>query len=68
MSGNLRLKLLLQKKESTVGGVEVEPEVLGFTGECCVMDPVSSIVEIFSQCTFMMIKDGNKKMTFVETS
>ena len=70
MSGNLRLKLPLQGKGIAIGGVEVlEPEVLGFTGECHVVDPVSSIVEIsMSQHTFTMKKDSNKKMTFVETS
>ena len=47
----------------------VEPEVLGFTGECRVIESLSSIVEIsVSHSTFIMLKNTEKKMTYIEAS
>ena len=47
----------------------VEPEVLGFTGECQVIESLSSIVEIsFSHSTFTMLKNSEMKVTYIEAS
>ena len=54
-------------KVSQVG--VVEPVVMGFTGECQTIESISSIVEIsFSHSTFTILKDGGKKITYIEAS
>lgn len=71
MSGNLKLKLpplkTTGKVKQEVGAVE--PVVMGFTGECRVIESVSSIVEItFSHSSFSMLKDTDRNLTYIEAS
>ena len=65
MSGNLKVKLPPLK---SIGSV-FQPSVIGFIGEGRVIESVPSIVEIsISHSTFTMMKDEDKKITFVEAS
>ena len=66
VKGNLKVKLPPLRRE---GKVPAEPEVMGFTGECRVIESLSSIVEIsVSHSTFTMLKNSEKRMTYVEAS
>ena len=67
MSGNLKVKL--PPLRSTAKVSTVEPVVMGFTGECRVIESISSIIEIsVSHSTFTMLKDTDLKMTYIEAS
>ena len=69
MRGNLRLKLPQLTSDGRMDVRAVEPEVLGFTGECQVIESLSSIVEIsFSHSTFTMLKNSEMKVTYIEAS
>ena len=66
VSGNLKVKLPPLK---STGKVSQVPSVIGFIGECRVIESVPSIVEIsVSHSTFTMTKDSNRKMTYIEAS
>ena len=69
MRGNLKVKLPPLRSDGRVDVRVVEPEVIGFTGECQVIESLSSIVEVsFSHSTFTMLKNSEKKMTYIEAS
>ena len=63
MSGNLKVKL------PQANGDQTEPSVVGFVGECHVIDSTSSILEVsVSHSTFTMKKDADHKITYIEAS
>ena len=69
MKGNLKVKLPPLKRDVKAPVRAAEPEVMGFTGECRVIESVSSIVEIsVSHSTFTMLKNSDKQMTYIEAS
>ena len=68
--GTLKVNLPPLRSTDKVSQVGVvEPVVMGFTGECRTIESISSIIEIsLSHSTFTILKDGDKKMTYVEAS
>ena len=69
VKGNLKVKLPPLRREGKVPVRAAEPEVMGFTGECRVIESLSSIVEIsVSHSTFTMLKNSEKQMTYIEAS
>ena len=69
VKGNLKVKLPPLGREGKVPMRAAEPEVMGFTGECQVIESLSSIVEIsVSHSTFTMLKNSEKQMTYIEAS
>ena len=67
VSGNLKVKLP-PLRSTGKGEIElVEPSVLGFIGECHLIESNSSILEIsITHSTFTMMKDLDSKMISVE--
>ena len=64
ISGNLRVRLLSGPSEVNSATREVEvlqPEVLGFCGECHVIEFSSSIVEASALYATFTIKQGSNK-------
>ena len=51
ISGNLKLRLSISKSTTDSGVKFVEPSVLGFIGECHVIEYASSILEISIPCS-----------------
>lgn len=69
VSGNLKLKLHSSTCDATGKVKVIEPEVLGFIGQCDVIDPVSFVVEIsVARSMFTIVKDSENKIIFVDDS
>ena len=71
ISGNLKVMPPPAKTGDTADEqVEfVEPSVVGFVGECHVIESVPSILQIsFSHSTFVMLKNDKHQMTYIEAS